>query len=359
MPEWDGKWKGGRYYLDKDGRRVFFIEAKRPTGRYTLRLKTHDPDLALGEFARFDQDPVAFVKSNEPKPAPLAPEAVFITADRLNAYMESISSAVLDHRKARRSYLHAWSKLSLDLRTVDRTGLRQALATFGGGHNGRTEALNAFARFLVKQGDLVGWVPLECHREPKKTRAVRVAYSVKQLQAAWLKLKSQPLKDLFLLRMTTGLHHTEVEQLHLAQVFESPLPERGVGIRVLDDKKHKIRGVLQVDHKSGHLHRQSVDAQTLAAALRLRDKGVPHRLSVYKALRPLGLTPSNLRHTFITLAGEVGELVTYSGAGVDRASVARVVGHRAGSTMTADRYERIQVPPMIQLPLKLGNSARA
>jgi hypothetical protein len=87
---------------------------------------------------------------------------------------------------------------------------------------------------------------------------------------------------------------------------------------------------------------------TLAAALRLRE-GVPSRITVWESIKPL--VPSNLRHTFVTLAGEVGTEVTFTPGGVDRARVARAVGHRAGSTMTADRYEKIQIPPMIVLPL--------
>ncbi len=72
-------------------------------------------------------------------------------------------------------------------------------------------------------------------------------------------------------------------------------------------------------------------------------------MAVWEALKPL--VPSNLRHTFVTLSGEVGELISYVGGGVDRSKIAQAVGHRAGSTMTADKYDRLQVPAMIVLPL--------
>ncbi len=342
MPAWTGKWKGGRYYLDDQGRPVYFIERR----RRSIKLQTHDLDLAMGELARFLNDPVAFVR-----PAAVAaglPDPVFITKERVTLYLESIRGTVKDHRAARRSYLLGWSKLRLDLRTVDRRSLRIALASFDGGHNGRTEALNAFARFLVREGDLPAWNPLVNHRASKETRAPREAYTVEQLTETFHRLTDQAVKDLFYVRAATGMHHTEIAQLVKAPVISGPLPERGVGIRKLGGK-HEIQGVLQVMHKSRRRHRQSVSAPVLRAALRLRE-GVPHRVAVWKALAPL--VPSNLRHTFVTLAGEVGTLVTFVSAGVERARIAQVVGHRQGSTMTADVYDKQQVPPMIRLPLE-------
>ncbi len=348
MPTWAGTWKGGRYYLDDDGRKVFYIERRGGLGRkgqYTIRLTTHDEQLAVGALERFLADPVAFVRPPPEVAGPLA--EVLITKDRVALYLESIHDTVADHRAARESYLRNWAELGLDLRTVDRKALRVALASFDGGHRGRTEALNAFARFLVREGDLSSWNPLVNTREPEATRAEREAYSLEDLREAWAKLTAGPIRDLFLLRASTGMHHTELEQLEGARIFKGPLPDKGVGIRQLGGD-HEIQGVLQVMHKSRRRHRQSVDAAGLEAALRLRE-GVPHRIVVWEAIKPL--VPSNLRHTFTTLAGEVGELVTHVAGGVDRSRVAQALGHRAGSTMTADRYEKIQIPPMIKLPL--------
>ena len=341
MPAWAGKWKGGRYYL-VDGKPVFFIERR---GR-SVKLTTHDEDLAVGELARFLDDPVAYCR-----PAPVVAETapVLITEERIRLYLESIHAAVSDHRKARASYLAAWALLGLDLRTVDRRALRAALASFDGGHRGRTEALNAFARFLVREGDLASWNPLVNTREPEATRAERQAYDLKTLGATFKRLDPGPVRDLFHLRAATGMHHTEIEQLEGAEVLTGPMPERGVAVRVLPKKpKSRIAGVVQVMHKSRRRHRQSLDRAALDAVLRLRER-VPDRVTMWEQLAPL--TPSNLRHTFVTLSGEVGELVTYEAAGVDRGRIAQIVGHRAGSTMTADRYDKVQVPPLIVLPL--------
>lgn len=343
MPAWAGRWKGGRYYLDAEsGKRVFFIERR---GR-SVRLQTHDEDLAVGELSRFLVDPVAFTR---PPPEPEQTAPVFITQDRLTLYMESIRDTVIDHRKARRAYLHAWAELGLDLRTVDRKTLRAKLADFPGGHRGRTEALNAFARFLMREGELQSWNPLVNTREPGSTRADRQAYDAKTLRKAFRWLGPGPVRDLFQVRAATGMHYTEIAQLAGAPVQTAPLGDQGVAIRTLG--KGQIAGVLQVIHKSRRRHRQSVDASTLAAVLRLRER-VPDRITVWEQCKAVGIVPSNLRHTFVTLSGEVGKLVTYNPGGVDRARIAQIVGHRAGSTMTADRYDRAQIPPMIKLPIR-------
>lgn len=348
MPAWAGSWKGGRFYIDDEGRKVLFIERRGGSGRrYSLKLQTHDEGLAVGELARFLEDPDEYTR---PKPV-VRSGAVLITTERLTLYIESIRHTVIDHQKARRSYLVDWSKLGLDLATADKRSLRAALLSFDGGHEGRTEALNAFARFLIKEGDLTSWNPLVNTREAEATRAEREAYSLATLRAAFRKLPPGPIRDLFLVRATTGMHHTEIGQLEGARVYASPLPDKGVGLRDLG-KGHEIRGVLQVLHKSRKIHRQSVNAETFEAALRLREK-VPHRIDVWEAIKPL--VPSNLRHTFVTLAGEVGRLVAYKAGGVDRARIAQVIGHRAGSTMTADRYDKLQVPAMVVLPLENWN----
>ncbi len=345
MPAWAGSWKGGRYYIE-DGKQVFFIERRAGSGvRHSIRLKTHDPELAVGELTRFLQDPAAYVRPPRVADGPAAP--VLITLERVALYIASIYKTVDDHRAARKSYLLAWSQLGLDLRTVDRKALRAALAGFEGGHRGRTEALNAFARFLVREGDLPSWNPLVNNREPEATRAAREAYSLEDLRETYARLPDTTVRDLFRLRAATGMHHTEIEQLEGARVQTGPLGDKGAAIRTLP-KGHEIAGVLQVMHKSKRRHRQPVDAPTLAAALRLVEH-VPDRITVWETLKPL--VPSNLRHTFVTLAGEVGELVTYVSGGVDRGRIAQAVGHRAGSTMTADRYDKLQVPPMIRLPL--------
>ncbi len=341
MPVWAGKWKGGRFYLDELGRRVFFIERR----KRVIKLDTHDEALAVGDLARFLAAPEAYKVTDR---RPMVNEPVVITGERRDRYLLSIADTVRDHRRARDAYLIGWSKFGFDLRTADRARLRAALASFTGGHRGRVEALNAFANFLVREGDLTDWRPLtNTHAPDDQARAKREAYSLEQLRECYARLDPGPIRDVFHLRAATGLHHTEVEQLEAAPLVGGPLPSEGAAIRKLPGR-HLIAGVLQVHHKNGQMHRQSVDREALAAALRLRDR-VPDRVTMWEKLSPL--IPSNLRHTFVTLAGEVGALTTWAGAGVDRARIAQTVGHRAGSTMTADRYDKIQVPALVTLPL--------
>lgn len=375
MPAWAGKWKGGRYYLDDAGKPVFFIE-RRVAGKVRpIKLKTHDQDLALGELARFLDDPVAYVR---PAPEPEAAAApVHITKERVSLYLAELRRAVKDHKSARRSHLHGWATYldergrAIDLRTVDRNTLRTALASFEGGHAGRVESLNAFARFLVREGEIERWVPLRNTWKPKETRAERVAYGVEQLSDVYVRLcagaeraKTDPraagvtspaVRDCFMLRAATGMHHTEIEQLRGCRVYDGPLPDKGVGIRVLG-AKGEIAGVIQFKQKTKPRHRISVSAEVLAAALRLRD-GVPSRITMYYALEQYQLVPSNLRHTWITLSQELGEVVYFKTRGVSLDVVQQTAGHRVGSKVTLSNYDKTQIPPMIRLPFNWARTS--
>ena len=119
--------------------------------------------------------------------------------------------------------------------------------------------------------------------------APREAYSLEQLRACYARLKSPAVRDVFLLRAATGLHHTEVQQPVECALYSGPLPDSGVGLRKLGGV-HEIRGVLRVVHRKKHKkarrHRVSLDATCLAAAERLRN-GVPIRTVMWEHLAPL------------------------------------------------------------------------
>lgn len=352
MPAWQGKWDGGRYYLDEAGRQVFFIEKMRGGVDYSIKLPTYDEDQAKGMFGLFLADPVKFSRQLRESVRPDRPDSVYITTERLDLYMQSIRNCSKDHRDARRSYLLAWSEKGINFASDPselKQTIRSKLASFKGGHKGRVEALNAFANWLVADDQLPAWKQFVNTIDPGQTRAARVIYSLKQLRAAYERLGEGPLRDTFYLRAATGMHQTEIDQLEKIPMVDGPLPDKGTGLRILDDDKHQIRAVVQVLHKSKHRHRVSLDAHGLECALRLR-KGVPNRVTMWKNLEP-EIIPSNLRHTFVTQLGEVGRLVTWKEGGLGRAIVAQLVGHRPGSTMTADRYENLQVPPMGWVPI--------
>lgn len=344
MPKWAGKWEGGRFYLNEASEPVYFIERR---GR-SVKLGAIKESLAMGALASYLENPAQFMRARAPEPEADLP--VFITAERINLYMQAIRSCVKDHRDARRSYLLAWSEKGLNLADVDKRTLREKLSEWNGGHRGRVEALNAFCNFLVEEEDLKAWRRFVNPIEPKATRAARVIYSLEEIRATYERLGPGPVRDLFYLRAVSGMHQTEIDQCHKVRIYNGPLPDAGTGLRILGGD-HVIQGVLQVIHKGRKRHRCSLDKVSLEAALRLRE-GVPNRVSVWKRLAPM--VPSNLRHTFGTLAGEIGEVISYTGGGVPRAVVAQFMGHRAGSTMLVDRYENMPVPPMMRLPLDLG-----
>lgn len=363
MPKWAGRWKGGRYYLDEEGRKTFFIE-RRVAGRQRgIQLKTHDEELAKSELHRFELDPAAYVRAlAAPPPAAAERQVVYITQERIELYLAYLrkKQAVEDHRAARRTQLAGWANYrdaegrALDLLTVDRRALRVAIASFDGGYDGRVEALNAFSRFLVREGDLPSWRPFEhdLEADPENARAEQVAYSLEQLEAKYRRLKTQRMRDVFLVRVLTGMHYTEIQQLVGAKIYSGPLPDRGVGIRILDGS-HEIAGVLQYRQKTKPRHRTSVNRRVLQAVMRLRES-CPNRISVYKAFaEDPAMVPSNLRHTYITLGGEVGEIVSYKGGGVPLEVIQELTGHRIGSKVTKSSYDKMQVPPMMRFPLKL------
>jgi hypothetical protein len=97
------------------------------------------------------------------------------------------------------------------------------------------------------------------------------------------------------------MHLSEIDRLARGQGTIEPTPG-------------PIAAVIRVWHKNGRVHEQSVDAQTLAAALRLRSRGsAPTKSHLGKCLdlaaRAIGLpafNPGELRHSFATWAAAVG-----------------------------------------------------
>ena len=367
MPTWAGKWEGGRYYLDDHGNKVFFIEKRYNGLRYSIRLRPHitEEKLALGELVNFLKDPVEYSKAPATPEGPIPP--VHITLELLTLYMASIQDCAKDYRSAKRSDLTAWAAYRdplgnpIDLRTADKRALRLALASFApegtqdkrrtGGYKRRCESLNCFANWLVQEGDtpLKDWNPLRPSdkQKPAKRRAERVAYTVEEVEERWRSLTSTAVKDVLMIRACTGMHHTEIEQMAGCKLYTGSLPDSGAGIRKLKDD-HEIKGVLQFRQKTKPRHRVSVNQTVLDAALRLQAGGVPNRKEMWEALDPL--IPSNLRHTWVTLCGEVGEEVSYINKGIPLDRIQAIGGHRIGSAITELSYDKLQVPPMSKLP---------
>jgi integrase len=123
----------------------------------------------------------------------------------------------------------------------------------------------------------------------------------------------------------------------------------------------EIAGTITFRHlKAGKIHVVSVDAQTLAAARRLRKRGSPlsrnaAKVMLDRAAKRLDarrIHPSELRHSFATWARAEGHIVRPTEGGVPLAEVAAVMGHLTPRT-TKVFYEGNEIPPMIALPLRL------
>lgn len=161
---------------------------------------------------------------------------------------------------------------------------------------------------------------------------------------------AQSVRDVVLIRIKTGMHHSEIERIALG---EHAIRELHAG--------SEIAAVVSVIHKSKYGHNQSVDLQTLAAIKRLCAKGrAPTKDHVNKVLseaaRSVGfarMNPGALRSTFVTAARTLGrKLSPLEGAGLPLHEISVLVGHRSLGT-SRDHYDETKVAPMIVLPLRL------
>lgn len=358
MPKWAGKWLGGRFYRDDLGRPVFVIERR----KRSIRLFTHDEERANFELGTFLDNPDGFTPQGAPTVAAPDREPVTISAHLQTLYLEELRAKgrVLDYRVAKRAYLTDWNDRlaaggAYDLADASRAmrdRLALVLMSFEGGHKGRTEALNTFCNWLVRTTrGLASWTPLVNTTPTRATRAERVAYDPEEIEAAYREEPDQTFRDIMRLRVICAMHYTEIQQLPGCRVQTGPLPDKGVAIR--KDLEHDaIKGVVQFKQKTKPRHRVSVDDRTLAAALRIQAaKSLPSRKQVWAAF--VDVIPSNLRHTAITLMGEDASVVSYKAGGLSLDQIQEFVGHRVGSHITKSNYDKLQVPPMPRLPLRL------
>ena len=67
MPQWNGRWSGGRTYLGKDGRTIFWLDRSWNGKRYGIALDVGSKREAEAELALFLRDPSAYVERREAK----------------------------------------------------------------------------------------------------------------------------------------------------------------------------------------------------------------------------------------------------------------------------------------------------
>jgi len=204
------------------------------------------------------------------------------------------------------------------VRLLRNHGRRPGLATFAGSHKHRIVAIKSLAAWLRWMGllsraedptlDLS--VP-QAKRPTPKTRAEHV-YTVKDLEQAYRHIPNPTVRALYYVRVHTGLHETEIQRIAKGDCIIRRLKDQGA-----------IEATVDVGRKTGDIHRQSIDKGTLAMLERLQalDGEWPTEKTLArnrdKAAKASGCQPvfvGFLRHTRITLAAQVGEVVLPEGA---------------------------------------------
>jgi site-specific recombinase XerD len=154
---------------------------------------------------------------------------------------------------------------------------------------------------------------------------------------------AQGVRDVYVLAALHGLHYTEIKRIATA------------GDTDLRKVEHtEIAGVVRFLHKNGDVHFLSIGQQALNAALRLRKHGIPADTCVSKYLRltDTGVSLGQLRHSFVTIAGQSARKVHFKDEGASLEDIAAITGHKSVST-TARFYSNVQTPAMLVIPLKL------
>ncbi len=354
--KWNGTWGGGRTY-EVDGRTVFVIEKMRHGRRYTTPLDAGNVREALAELALFDRDPEGY-RTRRSQAAQRAAEEVHLSPEHAKGFLDHLAreGRTESYRRGCKTYLAAWAEAleGRDLRTVTLQDLRKLLNQWPKARKARIIVLKSFCTYLREQAavltpaqDPTLALPVPPPR-PGKAMGER-DYDLRLVERFYAATEHQAVRDALCVAAKTGLHFTELERVTSGQGT----------VRVLEGHG-QIAGVLEVPHKSGRPHLQSVDAQALAALQRLTARGGAPvksfvRMELKKAAAVLGVAPLKMgrfRHSFITWAEEVGVEVKPTAGGVPLATVAAVVGHKSSRT-TQQFYSGKKVPVMIALPLRL------
>ncbi|QRO00724.1 site-specific integrase [Archangium violaceum] len=340
---------------------------------YTVHLDARSETEAEAELALFLRDPEGYRTRQEARQ--LKQEAaVYLTAETVGRFLESMRSAGTTARYVGNVgfYLATWAETlaGRDLRTVSLQELLRELARHSTGRKNRITAIKSFASWLREQGALsLAEDPTVSLKVPvtRPEKAMREkGYSIETTERLYRALSGweytnfnredtrrmtavQCVRDVLCIHAKTGMHGTEIERL-----------ARGEGkVAVLEDSG-EIAATVTFIHKSGNVHRQSIDRQTLAAVQRLQARGAAPvdshiRRVVGRACKELGIELvrfGEYRHSFVTWASECGQEVRPKSGGLPLTAIAAVVGHHSANT-TKRFYDNVKVPPMIKIPIQL------
>ncbi|WP_225412044.1 site-specific integrase [Stigmatella hybrida] len=371
---WIGKWKGGRMFAGKDGRPVYVLRKMVHGRNYTIHLDARSETEAEAELALFVRDPTGYRTRGAAQKFKDA-SAVFMNAETVGRYLEHMRSKGTTERYVKNVgfYLAEWAGglAGRDLRAVTLQDLLRKLNQYPTARKNRITAFKSFCAWLrEEQGVLtVGEdtslsLKVPASRPEKSVR--EKGYSIETIQRLYRAINGweftnlnreetrrrtdvQCVRDVLCIHAKTGMHGTEIERL-----------ARGEGKVSLVEEPGEIAATVKFIHKSGHVHLQSIDRQTLAAVQRLQARGAAPvdshiRRVVRRACKTLKLFPvrfGELRHSFVTWASECGQEVRPKAGGIPLSAVAAVVGHHSAHT-TKRFYDNAKVPPMIKIPIHL------
>lgn len=403
---WVGEWVGGRIREGRRGR-AYWIDKMIDGHRYRIRLAgvRTEPE-AVDEFRVFRADPVAY------RPPRLREEIAEIEAEeeeieRVEAEREATRLVMTDelldafaaaqvegygsrppvtrhHAFVCDSFLRDWQTHPAlegrDIRTIRLVEWREALETgvslapVAGKKEPELRPWRSFKHRIVALRSYTAWLrwrgeldrgedttldlAVPQARKPTIREKASRAYSIDELQRTYAAISSQVVRDVFWLRVHTGLHESEIRRIAQGECVIDRLKDAG-----------RIAAVVEVRHKSGQDHRQSVDADTLARIERLmarKDKGGKavwvgektlerHRKAAAEATGCREVFIGHLRHTRTTLLETQGEEVLPAGGqgGVSLDRIARSHGHSPATAQA--HYSGITVPPMLVVPVRLAH----
>lgn len=353
-------WAGGRTYVDSRGRKRWIIRRRVSGILHTITLDVESESEALGELRLFERDTAGYRAAREQ--ASLG-GAVIMTLDDLKAFrshLEGTGRSRLYIKGIVGPYLSAWlGKLARrDLRSLDAKTLKRLLAEWTTARKHRIIAFKSFCSWLVEQGRLD---PTESPGRFLSVPAARrthdrKGYTIQQVERLYSVLHTQTARDVLLVRAKTGMHWTEINRL-----------SSGLGeIRVQRDCG-LIAATITFKHKTGRPKTISVDLQTLAAILRMRQRGGAPTDNATSEVVALAVKRANargdtvkeihfgaLRHSFATWLKERGELYHPTGRGLPVETVAEALGHTNTKT-TALHYLSVGVPPMYRVAITLNH----
>jgi integrase len=358
MPQWTGKWAGGRTYQSKRGQTVYQLEKAVRGRRYSIKLDADSEQAAMAELALFDRDPAGYqTKAQAGRSRPMA-GPLYVDPETVEGFITHLQKGQRSevYQETSRRYLAQWAEAlkDRDLRTVTLYELRQHLAKWTTATPSRIIAIKSFCSWLRSEDRLKASedptlelkVPPSVAEKGSRTKG----YSIEHVETIYAALDSQVARDIIAVKAKTGMHVSEIERIANGNGELHPLADTSSG----------IAGTAKFKHKNGRIHIASLDAQAFAAAQRLQRKGrLPARFSLQcmidRAAEGCGqptIHPSELRHSFATWAKNYGELIKPTSGGVALEIVASILGHQSTRT-TTKFYDGTEVPPMVRIPIKL------